>query len=229
MQSSLLVRHSDPDFIIVEKPPMLHTIARGKSENSLSTLIQSYLGDDIDSQVPECGLVQRLDFETSGLVLVALKLASHKKLYQMLLEGNIKKSYLALVCGQLKQPCQIENFLGSRYRRSKKVSISETAKARYLKASSSISPLKYDQDLDCTLVKIEASPARRHQVRAHCAHLGYPLYGDLLYASEALPHSFAKAPRFYLHANSIKFDWGDSGDPIRVTSPLPQDWPLFPS
>ncbi len=200
--------YEDTDIFAVYKPAGLHSV-RLPNGGGLS-LADLLLAHDPElrsaARTPEdAGLVQRLDLETSGVVLGAKNRVTWEKLFGALREGAITKHYVALVEGRVDTQREFASYLGSPHRGAKKVKVylSEPATSvRALYGSTLIQPISYDTVRNETLVRVTASPARRHQVRAHLAYLGHPLVGDTLYGARS---ALSDARTFFLHAELVSF------------------------
>lgn len=210
-------------LIAFNKPSGLHSVKNSRSKNcSMAELIeQEYPQYAESSERPEdCGLVNRLDQETSGVVLVAKNRESWREIHEALGSSKAQKTYLAAIEGKPKTPLTIDAFIGSPYRRGTKVRVSEKKFARSLAALSeivSVSPLS----ADASLAQIEAKSGRRHQIRAHCSFASCPLVGDSLYGSKIKLESVFKGehlPKFFLHAWKVRLLMGRE---ILIKAPLP--------
>lgn len=204
----------DQHLFAVYKPANYHSVSNTKSDE---VTIASWLL----AQIPElacvserpgdAGLVNRLDYETSGIMLGAKTKDCWFKLRKMIQNGEIEKSYRVLVEGQFPVgPVKIRNYIGSDSRSAKKVKILKSLpknKKRFLLAESEFSLVEYDAKNDLSWVSVRAHTARRHQVRAHAAFLGYPLVGDLLYGSlrEGFNYKIGPCPSFCLIADTVEF------------------------
>jgi 23S rRNA-/tRNA-specific pseudouridylate synthase len=194
----------------LNKPRFAHSTGVGIDtlHDTISRLCPEAL---FSSPSPEdSGLVNRLDFETSGVVVVAKSPDSWMDWHKAFIGGEIQKEYLALVEGAPVSPRTISNFIGSRYRGSKRVTVSESPKARYLRAESYLEPVKVDDRNRFSLVRVTTSTGRRHQVRAHCAHLGHTLVGDFLYGANCellrglgVEQLDGGSSGFFLHASTL--------------------------
>lgn len=197
------------DLLVLAKPPNLHSVS-GKSaqEQSLAGwLIKNY---PEQGQLEDGGLVHRLDFETSGLMIAARSQESWLNLRSSFSSESTRKKYLALVAGKPVGSQQIESWLGSRHRRSKKVSVfidpPSDGTTRMVKRQTTLKLLHYYQDEKISLVEVTITRGMRHQIRAHLAHLGHALVGDSLYGSE---FSLPKLPelefrKFFLHSWKVE-------------------------
>ncbi|HOX43683.1 MAG TPA: RluA family pseudouridine synthase [Myxococcota bacterium] len=167
-------------------------------------------------------IAHRLDRETSGLMLAAKDREGLRALRAQLSGQGCRKGYLAVLEGRLEGTQVIETPLGGRYRRSARVSVA--APGRRLRgvrpARTELEPLCPGEEASLCLARIGAG--MRHQIRAHLAHLGHPLWGDRLYGSRrAWP---AGAPGFLLHAWTLELTHPGSGAPLRLACPAPESW-----
>ena len=225
----LEILFEDPFLCIINKVSGIHSVAQNKieSENSIARmLIQKDASYELVApKALDAGLVNRLDFETSGIVIAAKKREVWEKLFEDLKAGKLNKSYLAILDGNLEQREKVETWIYSRHRGSKKVSqkhILDERPDRALPAESLFFPINFNKWKNLTLASITAHSARRHQVRAHAAWLGAPLCGDQLYGSnrslkEVLKQ--ASAPNFALHAYKLEFSHPETDEKISITAP----------
>jgi len=217
--------YEDSDLFVVYKPPGVHSVRlpRGGG-HSIADALALYDPSLVSvSATPEdCGLVQRLDLETSGVILGA----RHREIWQILfdsvLDGRVLKRYVALVEGSLTKSETLSSYIGTPHRGARKVKVYEkepTKSARALPGTTVFSPLKKPCPAGMSLVIAEASPARRHQVRAHAAHLNHPLVGDALYGSTSSLAGMTRQTReFFLHAWEVRFVHPRTGAEVVVVS-----------
>ncbi len=220
--SSIPILYEDDDLCVLDKPAGIHSVMLEGGGASIAELLlaQNPKLASVSNNPNDAGLVQRLDYDTSGCLLVAKNKDSWEKLFFMLKSGEIKKTYLALVEGIFDEPKTVETFMASRSRHAKKVQVLRKEKPRSLKAYSEFFPKEIDQKQRISLVEGHAPTARRHQIRAHLAYLGHPLVGDSLYGSErTLPRHLKR--RFLLHAESLLFTHPHQGQELLISSPLP--------
>lgn len=174
---SLLFPFIDEHLYVVEKPPAMHSV--GDEDSLASTLRTTY---PKLAELEDAGLVQRLDFETTGIIAGGFNPKVQTDLRYALSLGKFSKSYLVLAEGRCAKNEVVEGYLFSRYRGSAKVSMQQKAIKRGLFSRSLVVPLETIGDV--TLVRVDCALARRHQVRVHMAALGFPLVGDTLYGSK---------------------------------------------
>ena len=180
----------DGNIIAVNKPAGLASIAESDIEkDSLHSLLQENLKQKLF-------VVHRLDKEVSGVILYAKNAATHKLLNKQFNERTVRKYYLALVHGIVKDG---EGVIKKAIREfgSGRMGIDERKGKR--------SETKYrvlEKYKNYTLVELNPSTGRRHQLRVHLYSIGHPIVGDLRYGDKNIQQNFA---RIMLHAKSIEF------------------------
>lgn len=163
--------------------------------------------------------VNRLDRNTTGLVLVARHALAAALLGTAMAKGEIKKTYLALVRGRVDAPTVIESGIRRReesviFRECCPVGEGDLAKT-------AVFPLATGDDF--SLVRLIPHTGRTHQLRVHMASVGHPLLGDELYGEADL-----RIGRHALHAATLTFPMPRTGERVTVRAPLPEDmWGLI--
>lgn len=201
---------SGPGWFVIDKPIGWHTVA-GAGDDSSEPSVEAWLRSTHPeySVLEESGLVHRLDRGTGGCLLVATDAASLVTLRTGMSDGSIRKVYHALLSSRPPWGGRFELYFTSRYKRSKKVSVTERGEA---KQRGVCTWNLLDQVGDRVLVEVElVGPGRRHQIRAGFAHLGVPLLGDTLYGGAAWEHELPA-----LHA--VRLDLPDAS--VEGPSPL---------
>ncbi len=235
MSYSFNVVYEDEAIFVLNKSANFHSVSISGSSNSVA--------DDLLSKWPElkdacknpkdAGLINRLDYATSGILIGAKSKAWHQKLTQMGKKGLIKKDYLAVLEGQLKVQQKVCNYIGSPYRRSKKVKVykKEPPKGRALLSNTLFEPVTLSSRYALTVCAITIFQGRRHQIRAHSSFLGFPLLGDELYGSrENLPLSLSdkfRFPPFLLHAARVSLPYPKQTETTCFNAPLPEYFASF--
>ena len=230
----LSIIYQDASIWIFNKPSNIHSVINKNSKESsiAEQIISEYPHTkNVASKEGDAGLLNRLDYETSGILLAAKNREAWDPLRTLLLKGEIEKRYLILVEGQIKTATEVQCYLGARHRGSKKVTAytqAKLAKNRLLPSRSLFIPRVYDKKLDLTLVEVVAATARRHQIRAHASYIKHPLVGDKLYGSrrdiKPLLSEKGGIPSFFLHSWKVRFKHPISNKLIAVTAPLPEDF-----
>jgi 23S rRNA pseudouridine1911/1915/1917 synthase len=227
------VLYEDEDVIAINKPAGM-TVHAGAG-NVSGTLVNALLGRGQalskggDALRP--GIVHRLDKETSGVILVAKNDAAHAKLGEAFRKREIKKTYIALVQGILKEKsARIELAIGRdpihRTRMAtqpKRWHGAEIANLREARTD-----WRALEKIDnTTLVEVQLHTGRTHQIRVHFSALKHPVVGDTLYGAagqlrigkETLP----SLGRNFLHAAKLGFAQPRTGAWTEVRASLPEE------
>jgi len=207
-----------PNWLVVNKPSGWHSVRLRRNDQddhagAPGGILQDWLARQYPdlAALPESGLVQRLDRMTSGCAIVGRSSQSVARLADAVRGrwGSIRKTYLAMVEGRCEDGA-FDLYFGSRYRRSRKVSVHESGQA---KERGACRWRAVEVRGDSTLIEIELlGPGRRHQIRAGLAHLSHPLRGDELYGGPAWNG------RFGLHA------WRVVIEDQMITAAVPSSW-----
>ena len=201
------------DFMVFEKPSgiLVHPNTMSTPYSMLDE-VRTVAGANANS-------THRIDMETSGLLLASKHKKSEKYLKGSFENRTIKKSYLAWVDGEVREPFTSTerikvNTMG--YEEVKyKVFIDEEGKVSH----TDFKPLEYDKTLDATLLACYPHTGRTHQIRVHLFHVKHPILGDPIYgATYAAADDYLNmtqseedrltqhgAPRLMLHAQSLFF------------------------
>ena len=163
------------DFAIYHKPSgvLVHPQNR-HTPYSMIDEIKSKFGKDAN-------ITHRIDLETSGLLLASKNKESEKILKMLFEKRDIKKSYLAYVHGYVSHETFIDEPLLRYNDTSLEVRNVVRVDQKGKSSQTTITPLKYFQDRDITLVKAEPRTGRQHQIRVHLFHMKHPIVGDPIY------------------------------------------------
>jgi 23S rRNA pseudouridine955/2504/2580 synthase len=180
-------------------------------------------------ELPECRymeLVHRLDRETSGVLLVALKRRALVGLHAAMRDGKIEKRYLTLVAGRWPNPVQhVKLPLHKRVtdEGEKRVTVRDEGQTAHTIFR------RLQSFADFTLLEAELKTGRTHQIRVHTSHLGFPIAGDDKYGDFELNKRLMKQglKRMFLHAAKLVFDHPITGEHMTVEAPLPADLANF--
>ncbi len=196
----------------VAKDAGVHSVrlARGGGDSLADALIMHNPELQLVGQLGiDGGLVSRLDFDTSGIILGATTQPVWELLRAQLLRGEVHKVYQACVEGCVREARSITTYIGSPHRGASTMRVYECdpgKRGRAMLGTSSITPVQYVAAAECSFVEVVASPARRHQVRLHLSYTGHPLLGDRRYGSHrTLPPALAVKREFILHASAVRF------------------------
>ncbi|MBT3584745.1 MAG: hypothetical protein HN509_07550 [Halobacteriovoraceae bacterium] len=192
---AIKIIHQDEQLIVLEKPHQIHChpLRYNESDNILSFLRQSGHGKHLTQTEAEKGLLNRLDFETSGVLVFVKDPVLHRELRDNF-ENLIKqKTYHAIVKGDFDKEGEHKHFLGQKGEKGKLVIAQEDGAGK--EATIIVEKLKYHSGADKSLLQVSLIGGHRHQIRVQLQQLGYPIFGDLQYGGEP-------AERLFLHAYS---------------------------
>lgn len=205
----------DEHLLLINKPSGLLSLSGKNPQNRDSVhyrLVQTF---------PGCTLVHRLDFGTSGLMVVARNKAINAALCQQFSQRSVEKGYSALLCGHLEND---EGVIDAPIAKDTALfplmSICATtgkpARSRYRVVE------RFYQDTGVPLTRVTLTPetGRTHQLRIHCQQLGHPILGCDLYGGLNVPGT-ETAPRLMLHASVLNFIHPVSGEPLNARHAAP--------
>ena len=209
--------YEDKDIIVVNKPKgMVVHPANGNPDGTLVNAIMAICKDSLSGIGGEIrpGIVHRLDKDTSGLLIVAKNDMAHVNMSEQIKRHEVKKTYIALVRGIVKEnEATIDMPIGRSNSDRKKMAVTKTGK----NAVTHIKVLKrYDK---YTLLEINIETGRTHQIRVHLAHIGYPVIGDYIYSNGK--NEFGIVGQC-LHAKSLEFKHPITGKDMKLEAPLPE-------
>jgi 23S rRNA pseudouridine1911/1915/1917 synthase len=235
---ALDIIYEDDDLAVINKPAgmMVHAGAGATDDaRNSGTLVNAMLHHFQQlSQVGgelRPGIVHRLDKETSGLIIVAKRDEIHRKLATQFAKRQIKKTYLTLVHGHVKQDkgtitSSISRDSVRRTRMTTRRSGGREAISHY-KVQKRIES-KYGK---FTRIEVRIDTGRTHQIRVHLSSLGHPVVGDALYgAPREIRGKNTKTislSRNFLHAAALEFQHPRTGDLIKLQSDLPAELQMF--
>jgi 23S rRNA pseudouridine955/2504/2580 synthase len=167
-------------------------------------------------------LAHRLDRDTSGILLVTRKPAALRVLHELIREGRVEKSYLALVVGRWELGAKRVNAplqTDARVSGERTVRVGEGGKSARTRFK-----LVQQFGARASLVEATLETGRTHQIRVHAAYCGHPVAGDLKYgeAEANLALRELGLHRMFLHAHSVSFDWPQGGQ-VSLSAPLPEE------
>jgi 23S rRNA pseudouridine1911/1915/1917 synthase len=211
----LPIMYQDEDLVIVDKPKgMVVHPAHGNWDQTMVNALLYHIHDlsGINGELRP-GIVHRLDKDTSGVMVVAKNDQAHRNLAEQIREHTIKREYIALVHGVIKENLgTIDAPIGRSKLDRKKMAVIKDGR----RAVSNYEVMKRFNNY--TLVKVTLLTGRTHQIRVHFAYIKHPVVGDPLYGS-AKKHFDLDSQA--LHACLLGFDHPRSGDYMEFSSDLP--------
>jgi 23S rRNA pseudouridine1911/1915/1917 synthase len=214
------VVYEDAALLVVNKRPGL--VVHPGSGNPGGTLQNAVLRHAPETaNVPRCGIVHRLDKDTSGLLVVAKSIPAQVSLVRQLQARSVKREYLALVHGEVRGDGAVDAPIGRHpVSRTRMAVVSAGKPARTLYRVLERLP-------GVTLVRAALETGRTHQIRVHMQSIGHPLVGDPVYQrgtlSGACPPEARAFPRQALHAETLALVHPVTGAALHWTAPPPSD------
>ena len=210
------ILYEDDDIIVVNKPKgMVVHPANGNPDGTLVNAIMSICKDSLSGIGGEIrpGIVHRLDKNTSGAIIIAKNDKAHIALSEQLKNHQIKKTYIALVRGIVKENNATINMPIARSKKDrKKMAVDKNGK----EAITHFKVLERYLNDNCTLLEINIETGRTHQIRVHLSHIGYPIIGDEVYSNGKNKWGIKGQ---CLHAKSLDFKHPKTGKMLHIEAP----------
>jgi 23S rRNA pseudouridine1911/1915/1917 synthase len=232
----LHVVREHPDWLALSKPPglLVHPTRPDGTVTLLDQIRERHPGEPVS-------VVNRLDRDTSGLVLASRNPAAASVLGKMMMRREISKGYLALVLGvppdsgEIDAPLDrlIKHGPSDIYVKQGVVPRGYPCRTRFRRLATRAHP-----GGAVSLVEAEPETGRLHQIRVHLSHIGHPVVGDKLYGPDDRCYlrfietgwtpeleAVLWLPRHALHAARLGFNW--NGERMEAESGLPEDLQNF--
>ena len=209
--------YEDKDIIVINKPKgMVVHPANGNPDGTLVNAIMAICKDSLSGIGGEIrpGIVHRLDKDTSGIIIVAKNDKAHINLSEQIKEHKVRKTYIALVRGIVKEnEATINMPIGRSEKDRKKMAVTK-------KGKEAITHFKVLQRYDkYTLLQVNIETGRTHQIRVHLSQIGYPVVGDEVYSNGKNEWNVKGQ---CLHAKSLEFTHPNTGKAMFLEAGLPE-------
>ena len=210
--------YEDKDIIVINKPKgMVVHPANGNPDGTLVNAIMAICKDSLSGIGGEIrpGIVHRLDKDTSGLLIVAKNDKAHVNMSEQIKNHEVKKTYIALVRGVVKENEATINMPIARSKKDrKKMDVDKNGK----EAITHFKVLgRYKNKY--TLLKINLETGRTHQIRVHLSYIGYPIIGDEVYSNGKNEWDVKGQ---CLHAWKLEFMHPITGKKISLEAEIPE-------
>ena len=204
--------YEDEDLMIINKSAdtPIHP-SQGNYENTLANAVAYYFAQKNESYTYRC--INRLDRDTTGLLILAKHMYSASLLSHMVHDREIHREYLAIATGLVPESGTIEAPIarvnGSTIERHINEETGEFARTHYKR-------IAYKNGY--SLVSLKLDTGRTHQIRVHMKHIGHPLLGDFLYNPD-----YSVITRQALHSHHLEFVHPITGEHMQFLIELPDD------
>ena len=234
LKAGVKILFEDENYIVVDKPSGMLTVATGKEKKTLYALLNAYIkvnarmqrkedliaGKTPDRSTAKIWIVHRLDKGTSGALVFAKNERAKDILQSKWKDLVAERKYVAWLEGKLeKESGAIQSWLVENPKSLKMNSFDTEVKDGQL-AITHYRVLSYSRHYTQTEFSLETG--RKNQIRVHAASLGHPVAGDEKYGAETDP-----IKRLALHAATLVFRNPFTGKMVRCSSPLPESFERF--
>ena len=209
-ERDIIYLYEDDDIVAVSKPAWLLSVP-GRGEDKLDSVAYR-----VQQKYPEARTVHRLDWATSGIIIMALNADGHRRLNKQFADRQTQKRYIAIVAGVVEKDrqtidlplrCDWEN-------RPRQVVDWQQGKP----SQTHVVVDRRDEEKNQSRLMLTPVTGRSHQLRVHCQQIGHPIVGDQLYA----PAVFANiSPRILLHAEWLRVYHPSTGKAIEFEEKSP--------
>jgi 23S rRNA pseudouridine1911/1915/1917 synthase len=219
------IRFEDADLLVLNKPPGL--VVHPAAGNPDGTLLNGLLAHDPElARLPRCGIVHRLDKDTSGLMVVARSPRAHTSLVAQLQARSVSREYLALVTGLPVAGATVDAPIGRHPTQRTRMAVVPGGRP-------AVTHYRVQERYRThALLAVRLETGRTHQIRVHLAHVHFPILGDPVYggrlrlppgASPALALALRGFHRQALHAERLALLHPASGETLGWEAPMPAD------
>lgn len=212
------ILYEDCDLLIVNKPKgMVVHPAPGHYTKTLVNGVMYHCGDQLSgiNGILRPGIVHRIDMDTTGSLVVCKGDRAHQALAHQLKSHEIRRTYQAIVHGNVKNDEGIVDApLGRHPVERKKMSVQET-RGRHAVTHYRV----LERFGNFTYIECRLETGRTHQIRVHMASIGHPILGDVLYGPAKCPF---KLQGQTLHARILGFTHPSKGEYMEFDAPMPE-------
>ncbi len=213
----LNIVYEDKDILVVNKAKgMVVHPGNGNPNGTLVNAVLAYCKDSLSGIGGEIrpGIVHRIDKDTSGLLIIAKNDKSHMAMSEQIKNHEVKKTYIALVRGNIKE---------NEAKIDMPISRSKTDRIKMAVDREGKNAVTYFKVLerfgDYTLIEVQIETGRTHQIRVHMTQIGYPIVGDYVYSNGKNPFGVKGQ---MLHSYRLEFKHPITRKELKLEAPLPE-------
>ena len=215
----LSIIYEDEDIVIINKQQgmVVHPAPGNYTGTLVNALLYQIKNLSSINGIIRPGIIHRLDKDTSGIIMVAKNDESHKFLSEQLKSRNVKREYIAIVHGVIKDKEGIINApIGRDPRDRKKMTVINT------NSKEAITHYKVIEEFQkFSFVKAKLETGRTHQIRVHMAYINHPIVGDITYSRNANKFNINKQ---LLHAIKLGFVHPRTKDYMEFETDIPESF-----
>ena len=209
--------YEDDDMLVInkEKGIVVHP-GNGNPDGTLANAVMAKCKGSLSGIGGKIrpGIVHRIDKDTSGLIIVAKNDTAHLNLSKQIQDRKVKKTYIALVRGVIKEnEATINMPIGRSSKDRKKMAVTKDGK----EAITHFKVLKRYNGF--TLLEVKIETGRTHQIRVHLSEIGYPVVGDEVYSNGKNPFGVKGQ---MLHAEKLELKHPRTGKDLTFEAPVPK-------
>ena len=209
--------YEDEDMLVInkEKGIVVHP-GNGNPDGTLANAVMAKCKGSLSGIGGKIrpGIVHRIDKDTSGLIIVAKNDTAHINLSKQIQDRKVKKTYIALVRGVIKEnEATINMPIGRSSKDRKKMAVTKDGK----EAITHFKVLKRYNGF--TLLEVKIETGRTHQIRVHLSEIGYPIVGDEVYSNGKNPFGVKGQ---MLHAEKLELKHPRTGKDLTFEAPVPK-------
>lgn len=216
-EKPLDIIYEDDDMLVInkEKGIVVHP-GNGNPDGTLANAVMAKCKGSLSGIGGKIrpGIVHRIDKDTSGLIIVAKNDTAHINLSKQIQDRKVKKTYIALVRGVIKEnEATINMPIGRSSKDRKKMAVTKDGK----EAITHFKVLKRYNGF--TLLEVKIETGRTHQIRVHLSEIGYPIVGDEVYSNGKNPFGVKGQ---MLHAEKLELKHPRTGKDLTFEAPVPK-------